>query len=179
MRLSHHTIRSGSSGRSVFVFIRSSASEGVTGLRHDAAGLAASFVRDRGEAAPVALVKGTAGAHRSGGFREIDPVLMPGVYEVGLPDAMLTVGATLAILLVRAPGAVVDPVEVALVAYDPQDPWCIGVEGLANRRRHEFLRRALPRLTEMELALGEQAERDLSVRMSGRQHAEPEPRAEQ
>src|SRR5438874_3509162 len=64
MRQSHHTIKSGSSGRSVFVFIRSNASEGVTGLRHDTAGLAASFVRDGGEAAPVALVRGTAGAHR-------------------------------------------------------------------------------------------------------------------
>ena len=96
----------------------------------------------------------------------MDPDLLPGVYRFDLPDEMLAEGSTQAILMLRSPGTAADPVEVALVAYDPQDSWCMGVEGLANRRRHEFLRRALPRLTEMELALGEPAERELSTRMT-------------
>jgi len=57
-----------------------------------------------------------------------------------------------------------DGLEVDLVAYDPQDGTCIGMSQLSDRRRHQFLRQALPRLTEMELELGRQAESELAGR---------------
>ncbi len=168
MGVSHHTIKHGTSGRSILVFVRDGETgTGVTGLRHDSAGASAAFVRAGEHARPVALSAAAPdGPHLPGGLVEVDPHLLPGVYRFDLPDEMLAEGSTQAILMLRSPGGAADPVEVALVAYDPQDSWCMGVEGLANRRRHEFLRRALPRLTEMELALGEPAERELSTRMT-------------
>ena len=81
---------------------------------------------------------------------------------------MLAQGSTRALLLLRFPGAKIVPIEISLVAYDPQDSERIGVTSLANDQRHKFLRRALPRLTEMDLALGEQAEGELRRALTGR-----------
>ena len=63
----------------------------------------------------------------------------------------------------------IKPVEINLVAYDPQDAERIGVWSLAGHKRHEFLRQALPRFTEMELALGEKAEKELAAKLSARE----------
>jgi len=60
--------------------------------------------------------------------------------------------------------AVVDPMEFDLVAFDPQDPKCIGMSQLGDERRHQFLRQALPRLTERELEAGRRAEAELAGR---------------
>ncbi|MBA3551572.1 MAG: hypothetical protein H0W27_01710 [Actinobacteria bacterium] len=168
MRYSHHTIKSGTRSKLLFVFARSgeAPTAGATGLGPSIPGAAAGYAREGETAAhPIPLVDGVLGRHTTGGLVEVDPRLLPGVYQFGVPDAVLADGSPRAILMLRLPGAIVDPVEVALVAYDPLDSWCMGVEGLANRRRHEFLRRALPRLTEMELALGEEAERELAARL--------------
>jgi hypothetical protein len=61
---------------------------------------------------------------------------------------------------------VIRPVDIHLVAYDPEDAERLGMVSLSSGKRHEFLRRALPRFTEMELALGEQAERALQARQT-------------
>jgi hypothetical protein len=165
---SHHTIKAGTTSKVLLVHGRSREGdgEGARGLRHDTPGASAAFIRE-GEPEPhrLALVHGRLGEHAPGSFVEVDAELLPGVYQFGPPDEMLASGSTRAVLMLRFPGAVFDPVEVALVAYDPQDDWCMGVEGLANRRRHEFLRRALPRLTEMELDLGRKGERELAARL--------------
>jgi len=110
----------------------------------------------------IELATATVGSWSSGGLTEIDAELMPGVYQLGVPDEMLAGGSTRAILVLRFPDAEVEPVEVDLVAYDPQDPSCIGMGQLSDERRHQFLRTALPRLTEMEYELGRQAEQDLA-----------------
>ena len=78
---------------------------------------------------------------------------------------MIAEGSARAVLLVRFPGTAIKPVEINLVAYDPQDPVRIGVWCLSNSQRHEFLRQALPRFTEMELALGEDAEKELQAKL--------------
>jgi len=167
VRQSHHTIRAGSTSKSLLVIARSQGGEPVTGLRHDTPGASAGYARESDPAARrVDLVAPVAGSHVPGGFAEVDPDTVPGVYRLDVPDELLAPGSTHALLVLPLPGAVVEPVELAIVAYDPQDDWCMGVEGLANRRRHEFLRRALPRLTEMELALGEGAEARLSARLA-------------
>ena len=62
----------------------------------------------------------------------------------------------------------IKPVEINLVAYEPQDAERIGVWRLAGHKRHEFLRQALPRFTEMELALGEQAEKELAAKLNAK-----------
>ncbi len=168
MRVSQYTIQAGTGSRLVLLHAMEPGmpSRGATGLTHDAAGAGAAYVRDAdGVANDVPLRPGRPGEHAPGGFVEIDPHLLPGVYQLGLPDEMLAPGATRALLRVRFENAVVDPVEVTLVAYDPLDDWCIGVTGLANRKRHEFLRRALPGITEMELELGAERERELAAQM--------------
>ena len=110
--------------------------------------------------------EGRVGEWGSGAFAEVDSELLPGVYQFGAPDEMIAEGSARAVLLIRFPETVVIPVEINLVAYDPQDAERIGVWSLAGHKRHEFLRQALPRFTEMELALGEQAEKELKAKLN-------------
>lgn len=167
----HHTIKAGTSSKLLLFFAAGaeSAAAGRRGLKHDTPGAVAAYIRE-GEAAarPVQLVAGRLGHWSSGSLAEVDADLMPGVYQFGAPDALLAEGSTRALLMVRFPGARIRPIEISLVAYDPQDSERIGVWSLASDKRHEFLRRAMPRLTEMELALGEQAEGELLRRLNER-----------
>lgn len=158
-----HTVQQGTTGHSVFVFARRPDGAAATGLA--AAEASAAYVRSEGEATSIALQSGSAGSWTPGGFREIDPERLPGVYEFGVPDAVLADGATEAVLMLHAPGASVDPVKFNLVAYDPQDAWSLGMTQLQDFKRHQVLRRALPRFTEMELELGRQGEEHLADRL--------------
>jgi hypothetical protein len=161
------TIKAGTTSKLLFVYAEDAAGRGTgrTGLAHDTPGAAVCYVREGAPAAAaVRLVPGRLGEWAEGGFAEVDAELLPGVYQLGAPDAMLAEGSAWVLLLPRFPGAVIRPVEIQLVAYDPQDAERIGVWSLASSKRHEFLRRALPRLTEKELALGEQAEKELRAR---------------
>ena len=112
------------------------------------------------------MVPGRVGEWGSGALAEVDPRLLPGVYQFGAPDEMVAEGCARAVLLIRFPDAVIKPVEIHLVAYDPQDSERMGVWSLAGHKRHEFLRQALPRFTEMELALGKEAEKELAAKLS-------------
>jgi hypothetical protein len=166
-----HTIKAGSTQKLLFVYASDEREPGIgkEGLANDVSTAIVAFAREGESAAHrVSLTGGRLGEWSAGSFVEVDPDLMPGVYQLGLPDEMLAPGSTRAILCVRFPGALITPVEVSLVAFDPQDAERIGVWGLANHKRHEFLRRALPRLTEMELALGEEAEGTLRKRLAER-----------
>jgi hypothetical protein len=168
VRVSQYTIQVGTGSRVVLLHANDPSDPGrpVTGLTPGSPGASATYVRDAdGRAVGIPLVPGKPGEHAAGGFVEIDPALAPGVYQLGLPDQMLAPGAARALLHVRFDGVAVVPVEVTLVAYDPLDDWCMGVVGLANRKRHEFLRRALPGITEMELELGRDRERELTSRL--------------
>jgi hypothetical protein len=87
---------------------------------------------------------------------------MPGVYQVGLPDELFAPGPSHAVLLFRFDEATVDPIDIELVAYDPQEPYSIGIQELANVHRHAFLHGAMPGLTEDTLDAGEAAGRRLT-----------------
>jgi hypothetical protein len=76
---------------------------------------------------------------------------MPGVYRVGLPDAMLAKGSARALLVVRFPGVRIDPVEVELVAYDPLDDVRLGMSSLGPTERIAALRGAFPLLAGREI----------------------------
>jgi hypothetical protein len=168
VRVSQYTIQAGTGSRLVLIHAHDPSMSGqpVTGLTPATPGASAAYVRDAdGRAVAIPLLPGKPGEHAAGGFVEVDAALVPGLYQLGLPDEMLAEGATRALLHVRFDGVTVVPVEVTLVAYDPLDDWCMGVVGLANRKRHEFLRRALPGITEMELELGRERERELTSRL--------------
>lgn len=169
-----YTIRAGAASQLLLLFAaRSGASgEGARGLRHDAAGAVAAYLREGDTSArAVALTPARLGHWTPGGLAEADPELMPGVYQLGAPDEMLAAGSTRVLLLLRLPGARIAPIEISLVAYDPQDSERIGVTSLANDKRHQFLRRAMPRLTELDLVLGEQAEGELRRTLTDRKDA--------
>jgi hypothetical protein len=165
----HNTVRAGTTAKLLLIFVDGGGGLGKTGLTHRSPGASAAYIRE-GEAAVrrVPLSPGRLGEWAPGGLVEVDAELMPGVYQVGVPDEMLAPGSTRAMLQLLFDGARVRPIEVSLVAYDPQDAERIGVWSLANDKRHEFLRRALPRFTEMELALGAQVEGELREKLTER-----------
>ena len=164
-----YTIKAGSTSRLLLFHAVETSNEGrgKTGLAHDTPGARAAYIREGdAEARAVPLAPGRLGEWSAGGFVECDALLLPGVYQLGAPDEMLADGSARVLLLPQFPGAVIKPIEIHLVAYDPQDAERIGVWSLANSKRHEFLRQALPRLTEMELALGQAAEQELKAKQN-------------
>src|SRR5690348_3428140 len=164
----NYTMKAGTKSKLLLVHATSTKdASGKTGLARNLSTGSAGYVRE-GESAShqVQMVEGRVGEWASGSFAEIDPELLPGLYQFGAPDEMLAEGSARAVLLIRFPEAVIKPVEIHLVAYDPQDAERIGVWSLAGHKRHEFLRQALPRFTEMELELGEQAEKALKGKLS-------------
>jgi hypothetical protein len=166
------TLRAGTTAKLLLLYAAEAAEggSGKTGLASDMPGASAAYIRE-GQTRPqvVTLVPGRLGEWAPGSFVETDAELMPGVYQFGAPDEMLAGGSARVLLLLRFRGATIKPIEINLVAYDPQDAERIGVWSLANSTRHEFLRQALPRFTEMELALGQPAEQALRENLrSGR-----------
>lgn len=149
---SSHTMRWGSHDRSLLIYARDSSGSGVVGLSAAAEGAVAGYVRE-GEP-PVHLPLD--------GMSEVDPELVPGVYRLPLPDELLAPGSPHAVVIIRFPQATVDPIDLELVAYDPLDERCLGMAQLQDKTRHEFLRRALPNLTEMEFQAGMDPEKKLT-----------------
>ena len=163
-----YTMKGGTKAKLLLVYATSAeGTSGKTGLAQNLSAASAAYIREGdSKARPVPLVEGRVGEWGSGALAEVDPELLPGVYQFGAPDEMVAEGSARAVLLLRFPEAVIKPIEIHLVAYDPQDAERIGVWSLAGHKRHEFLRQALPRFTEMELELGEQAEKELAAKMN-------------
>ena len=166
---SPHTVKAGTMSKLLLMYARDErdGSKGRTGFGPDSPGATAGYVREGEGASRMDLVAGQVGRWSPGGLAEVDPDLVPGVYQLGLPDDALAPGSTHVLVVLRFPGATVDPVDIELVAYDPQDEGCIGMAQLQDRKRHEFLRRALPRMTEQELVLGAEVEGQLTSRLEG------------
>lgn len=88
-------IKAGSTGIIKKIMLRDSATGlGITGLQFNTAGVSASYIREGDATAmSIALVTATIGTYTSGGFKEVDAVKHPGLYELGLPNASLATGA--------------------------------------------------------------------------------------
>jgi hypothetical protein len=163
-----YTMKAGTESKLLLIYATSAdGTSGKTGLARNLSAGSAAYIREGDSAAcNVPIVESRVGEWGAGAFAEVDPELLPGVYQFGAPDEMIAEGSARAVLLIRFPDAVIKPVEINLVAYDPQDAERIGVWSLAGHKRHEFLRQALPRFTEIELALGEQAEKELKAKLN-------------
>jgi hypothetical protein len=164
----NYTMKAGTKSKLLLVYATSAdGTSGKTGLTKDLSAGSAAYIREGDSTAHrLPIVEGRVGEWGSGAMAEVDRELLPGVYQFGAPDEMVAEGSARAVLLIRFPETVIKPIEINLVAYDPQDPERIGVWSLAGHKRHEFLRQALPRFTEMELAMGEQAEKELAAKIS-------------
>lgn len=76
--------------------------EGLTGLLYNSAGLTAYYQRENASS-PVAITLATmtAGTWASGGFKEVSASNMPGVYQLGLPDAAIIEGADSVVVMLK------------------------------------------------------------------------------
>jgi hypothetical protein len=147
-----YTIKAGTRSKLVLVYATDGAGGAVTGLSANTAGAAAAYVRaGEPKATAVQLREGKVGEWGEGSFVEVDRVLLPGVYQFGAPDELLADGSTRAILSIRFPGAVIDPVEIELVRFDPQDPIRLGMTALGPEGRMKALRAAFPRIARKEI----------------------------
>lgn len=96
-------ITSGTTSKLARIFVQDSSAtdgSGLTGLVYNSAGLTWYWIQD-GDAAPTAVTPATAtvGTWTSGGFKEVDATNMPGVYEIGIPNAALDANGTTHMLL--------------------------------------------------------------------------------
>jgi hypothetical protein len=113
------------------LFIRDSSSTtgaGLTGLAHNSAGLTCYYHRE-GAAGPTAvtLVTATVGTFTSSGFKEVDATNMPGVYELGIPNAAIAAGSKHVTLILKgATNMAPVPVEIELDAVNYQDASSFG-----------------------------------------------------
>lgn len=107
----------GETSRIVQVFIEDATSPtgaGLTGLVYNSAGLTAYYNRSNASSAvAISLATMTAGTWASGGFKEVDGTNMPGVYQLGLPDAALASGARSCLVQLKGAANMV-PCEVVI-----------------------------------------------------------------
>lgn len=90
------TIAPTSTSQSIEVFL------GVTGLTATTAGLNARYNRTRSASVNIPLVARTiTQAWTAGGFAEVDPVFMPGLYRLDLPNEAVASGADDVTVVVR------------------------------------------------------------------------------
>lgn len=149
--MSSYTIKHGTTGRVLILQAFRVRGGPATGLRHDSPGATAAFVREREPPVAVRLVPGSRGQHVPGGFLEIDADLLPGLYAFGVPDQLLAPGSPHAVLLIRFDDALIEPVEIELVAYDPLDGVRLGMDALSPEWRVRALQGAFPRLALEEM----------------------------
>src|ERR1044072_2001037 len=116
----------------IYLFIQDSSSTagaGLTGLVYNSASLVCYYVRPLGSATQLTLATQTVtGAHSDGGFVEVSSSNMPGVYRLDLSDAIVASGVNSVTLLLKGATNMAQlPVEIELVAYDPQDATSLGI----------------------------------------------------
>jgi hypothetical protein len=131
-------IKQGTTSKLVRVFIQDASAtdgSGLTGLVYNSASLTAYYIPE-GDASPtqITLASATVGTYTSGGFKEIDATNMPGLYEIGLPDAVVDAtseGSTL-VMLKGATNMAPVLMEIELDAVDYRDSVRAGLTALPN-----------------------------------------------
>lgn len=105
---------------------------GKTGLAFNTASLTCYYVRPGGNSAQLTLATQTVtGAHADGGFVEVDPTNLPGVYRLDLSDAIVATGVNSVVVQLKgAAGMAPVTLELELVAFDPQDATRLGLTAL-------------------------------------------------
>lgn len=130
-------IKGGTVSRIARVFIQdatSTSGAGLTGLTFSTSGLKWYYSRV-GDSGSTALtpVTATVGTFASAGFVAVDGTNLPGVYEIGLPNAALASGASAVhLMLYGAANMVPVPIEIELDAVDYQNAVTYGLSSLPN-----------------------------------------------
>ena len=96
-------IKKATTSKIIQIFIQNSSlttGAGLTGLVYNSASLTAYYIKvGDASATAIALADATVGTWTSSGFKEVDATNMPGVYEIGIPNACLTTVAQVVIML--------------------------------------------------------------------------------
>jgi len=131
-------IKEGTIYKLVRVFIQDSSSTtgaGLTGLVYNSSGLTAHYLPEGdATATAITLATMTVGTWATGGFKEVDATNMPGVYEIGLPDAVIDAtseGSTL-VMLKGATNMAPVLLEIELDKIDYRDSVRAGLTALPN-----------------------------------------------
>lgn len=97
------SVKKNSTSRIEYVFIgdnTSASGSGLTGLLYNSSGLVSHYLRPAGTATTISLVTQTVtGSYSSGGFVEVDPLRMPGIYRFDVPNAVFATGVDKAIVM--------------------------------------------------------------------------------
>ncbi len=127
--------KAGSTSNIFQIFIADSSSiigAGLTALTSGSGGLTAYYHRDTDTTATVInLTSLTLGTFTSSGFLKIDDTNMPGCYQFCPPDAAMASGAKSVMFMLKgATNMAPLPIEVQLVAYDPDNATTLGLTNL-------------------------------------------------
>lgn len=129
-------LRRGSTSKLARIFVQDSSQtdgRGLTGLTNASASLTCYYIKEGQNAATaVSLSGGTLGTWSSGGFIEVSSANLPGVYELGLPDAALSTGNSTLVMLKGATNMAPVLLEIELTDLDPMDAVRAGLTALPN-----------------------------------------------
>ena len=129
-------IKQGTTSKLVRVFVQDSAAtdgSGKTGIAYNATGLTAYYLPEGdATATAITLASGTVGTYSSGGWSEVDSTNMPGIYELGLPDAAVdaTSEGSVVVMLKGATDMAPVLIEIELDAVDYKDATDFGLSNL-------------------------------------------------
>lgn len=118
------SIKAGSTSKLVKIFIQNNSvttGAGLTGLTSGTSGLTAYYIKE-GDATTtqIVLTSATLGTFTSSGFIVVDATNMPGVYELGIPNAAIASGKSCIIYLQGATSMAPVVLEIELTAVDNQ-----------------------------------------------------------
>lgn len=131
------SLKAGTTSKDVNIFIQDNSvntGAGLTGLAYNSGSLTAYYHRQGANAATaITLATKTLGTWATGGFVAVDGTNMPGVYELGLPDAALASGATWVVIMLKGATNMAPVVlEIELTAWDNQNATTGGLSALPN-----------------------------------------------
>ena len=131
------TFKAGTTSKDVNILIQDSSvstGAGKTGIAYNTSGLTAYYHRQGSNAATaITLATKTLGTWATGGFVEVSSANMPGLYELGIPDAALASGATwVVIMLFGVTNMAPVTLEIELTSVDNQDSVRMGLTALPN-----------------------------------------------
>lgn len=130
-------LKSGTTSKMLNLFVQDASKTtgaGLTGISNNTSGLLAHYIRE-GESSsnPIAIVSAVIGTFTAGGIIEIESSAMPGLYQIGLPNAVCSANAKSAtVYYFGAANMVPSLLEIELTATDNQDGVRYGMTALPN-----------------------------------------------
>lgn len=131
------SLKAGTTSKMVDIFVQDSSSTtgaGLTGLVYNSGNLTAYYHSENDSSATaITLATMTVGTWATGGFKEISSAHMPGLYQLGIPDAALASGSKYVIIMLKGAANMAPVVlEIELTAWDNMDATRGGLSALPN-----------------------------------------------